>query len=760
MAIRSTNLNDYLKRTTNVVAASSNYTCVFWWRFTGSLTATDYRTPFITLDDPAIYTDGVAIYNYEGGGTTGLRVEAFPPVNNTALSIPTVNLWYPLTYTRNGNTHSFYLAGILIGTSTLNVSAETFAWLSILSDTFDTGTEAMEICRFREWNTALSLVQINAEINSPTAVHLTNLVTDTPLTSDLLDVSGNGNNWTAVGSPGFVADPAFPTNISLATATDIGSLPASLSQTVSLDSYVFTTWYKYQSNPANTLISIFPSGGFTSGSHYLPSASTYDSLGNLLYDGGTLSVVNQPIYSPGSVYYIKVFPSIVNIVPANLVLVVQLASNNAAPSGSILIIGDSVDNQNNNGPAAVLDSSNNNSILNYLPNFPSVSENGTTLPDGTMAVGTDDGVVDDNVLILDSSFNILHTVNLSGSLCKYISSDNVSLFYVLYEVGGHFKVQSLTTGGVLGGTIYDLGTTTIRGIAPSPDNTILYYQLFNNTTIKRWDLVNNIAMSNLTTGVGHAVCFDLLCNTDGSIIICDPIANTITQYNAAGSVLNTYTPVADLLSGIRMCLGINYTTILCWNIDASSPVNGTLLEVRISDGAVLVNKSYVTFQAGLSNESTTLTPVMFGPSNSCPIMVLRSAAPSGTIVVGKASNPLATGVVFTVNGPSGSFTIMTDTSPGEVITVAPGTYSIVEVADATYQPEYFVSNDPVNNDNLNIVVADGELVDVVIVNSLKTKFGGLYQLVNRTNDQLINQDGSLLLVKINWFYDLFIGRDK
>ena len=75
--------------------------------------------------------------------------------------------------------------------------------------------------------------------------------------------------------------------------------------------------------------------------------------------------------------------------------------------------------------------------------------------------------------------------------------------------------------------------------------------------------------------------------------------------------------------------------------------------------------------------AVSATPVRFGPAQSCPIWVARTALTftNSTIVVGKASNPLASGVTFMVNGPSGTFSIMTDTSPGQIINVAPGTYS-------------------------------------------------------------------------------------
>ena len=78
-----------------------------------------------------------------------------------------------------------------------------------------------------------------------------------------------------------------------------------------------------------------------------------------------------------------------------------------------------------------------------------------------------------------------------------------------------------------------------------------------------------------------------------------------------------------------------------------------------------------------------------------------------------------------------------------------------------YNPTYFVSNDPVNNNNTAIVVGTSELVDVVVLNTLSQPFGGLYTLVpGKTNDTLRNQDNSTVNKMINWFYELFTDRDK
>lgn len=66
----------------------------------------------------------------------------------------------------------------------------------------------------RLWQAALTRTEIRAERDAAVAVRTANLYLDTPLSvfTDLTDVSGNGNNWTAIGtiSTGTMAAPVQP----------------------------------------------------------------------------------------------------------------------------------------------------------------------------------------------------------------------------------------------------------------------------------------------------------------------------------------------------------------------------------------------------------------------------------------------------------------------------------------------------------------------------------------------------------------------
>jgi len=211
MSLRTVTAGDAVKRLTNVVAASSNYTCCFWWRYTG---AEANRQQFLTIDDPLIYADLASLNAfitppYQTAGYVGL---AAAYTNLTPFTDIVQNRFYHLAYRRAASTQQYYINGRLIGSATVNLITATFGEIWLGDDSYGNAAEA-EFQYFREWDTGLTANEINLERLSAIVVKTANLVTDTPLVSDLLDISGNGNHWTAVGSPIFVDTFQMPTRL-------------------------------------------------------------------------------------------------------------------------------------------------------------------------------------------------------------------------------------------------------------------------------------------------------------------------------------------------------------------------------------------------------------------------------------------------------------------------------------------------------------------------------------------------------------------
>lgn len=746
MSVHCPTSSDYLRRTSNVVQPSSNYTCIYWQKSNAISANPNYQVGFLSIDDPATY-------NYFAGffinnPTTKLEIgngSSFPDITTT---VPTVGTYYPIAYTRSGNVHSLYVAGVLIGTTTLNISAGIFGFQYLGNDTSSDGN--IDFYNFREWNIALSLAQINVEINSPSAVvHSSGLVTFTPLTSDLLDISGNSNNWTAIGSPTFVANPTFPSNLTSATAVTIASLPYSVTQNVNpTTTYAFSVWYKYVA-VANNILGFLGLGDL---SVYEPTTWIFspDAITSYL----NINNQNAPIQVPvilGNTYYFEIIPNSGSPNPASLTVSLENAPASGISIGSLLI------NDDTGGFPAAIISGIDGSVINFINPFVAgeradIFNNGISIfEDGTNS----------NTALYNTS--LVRTGTVAFNSASAIRINKTSQLAYLGNAGGgatHATVVTCTSAGVLGGTTFDLGSAGLVAVCTSPDDKTLYFGRGTSSAVHRWDLVNNVALTDLVATIASTALADLLGLDDGSILVLYfPLtAAYVKQYDSSGSLIRTFTLPVNISTSPKLAYAVDHPNSF-WAWTHNSNGTSTFTNFKVSDGSTLNTLTTPEFEDGQSQVTpVSLTPARFGISQSCPFIVLLNSG--STIVVGKASNPLASGVTFTINGPSGSFPIVTDTS-GQVISVTPGTYSITEVSNTGYQPSYFVSNDPVLNRNTAIVVGSGALVDVVILNTLSQKYGGLYTLVpGKQQDTLRNQDGSTVLKIINWFYELFTDRDK
>src|SRR5262249_49603713 len=145
------------------------------------------------------------------------------------------------------------------------------------------------------------------------------------------------------------------------------------------------------------------------------------------------------------------------------------------------------------------------------------------------------------------------------------------------------------------GTSWTIGTTSHRCIAPSLDNTILYYATAGpNTAIKRWDLVNDVALSDLVAGqgAGFVIGPDLIVLADGSLIAfytkTSPHDGKAIQFSAAGATLNTYTGFGTATID-HICSAIDDpNSFWLWLHNTSSTAfRSTFLNIKVSDGSYL-----------------------------------------------------------------------------------------------------------------------------------------------------------------------------
>lgn len=189
-----------LERTTNLPNLNSTYTIMGWFfisvdqndegtlLFTGS-SSTNYDSCYLTSDGTTLT---VECANAGSGSATGTNL--------------TVNRWYHIAMVRNSATSlQIYLNGVSNATATFNVTTGRAANDVLnIGNSIDFTNDNFNGCvrSFKQFSTNLGASDIVAEMVSDRAVRATNLVAWTPLKyhTDLTDYSGNGNNWTEVGT--------------------------------------------------------------------------------------------------------------------------------------------------------------------------------------------------------------------------------------------------------------------------------------------------------------------------------------------------------------------------------------------------------------------------------------------------------------------------------------------------------------------------------------------------------------------------------
>jgi hypothetical protein len=173
---------------------------------------------------------------------------------------------------------------------------------------------------------------------------------------------------------------------------------------------------------------------------------------------------------------------------------------------------------------------------------------------GEIALGNDE-VHDNAVKVFDHDLNLITTVTLPAShVIGGIRSDRSGTFYYLYRsnITSHYFIGTVSRAGVVGGTTFDLGTNVdTKHFSIKRDGTIAYYSKTPGGIIARWDLVNNVALSDLAPAVagytpqGFA---DGFVWSDDTIFVgyykfSAPVTDApqVIRYNPNGTIHTTYT---------------------------------------------------------------------------------------------------------------------------------------------------------------------------------------------------------------------------
>jgi len=425
-----------------------------------------------------------------------------------------------------------------------------------------------------------------------------------------------------------------PPNNTAATAIDLGSLPASI--TVDASSYTASDqlWYRH-----TALM-----GEFELGFSYWASTITANMVTAGVYTGALPSpplllsidtnwgALQFPV-KVGQIYYLRLSVSTAwPTTPLTLSLIV--APNLATPVGAIAIPDDTA------GFPLVIHSPADGSVLQFRQPFPA-GETAAMLPDGRALF------IDHErrkVALYDATLTrVMELAWTYSGADPPLSTNGVDRFYVGSKgIGGgpNARFTTFDAEGQPGPTIWTLPTVGLYTLVPAPDETFVYLRGQGSAPhpLQRWDLINNVALPDVTltppsgytlSGLGA----DLLVLPDGTLLVSWSNATThdavMQRLSASGTVLTTY-PVWTNTDFDHLCLDVDTTSFWAW-LHLRAPQDGLsrFERRRINDGALLTSVVAAQFEEGATEQEPFWSPgnYRFGHSFSCPFVILPYALP-------------------------------------------------------------------------------------------------------------------------------------
>lgn len=422
-----------------------------------------------------------------------------------------------------------------------------------------------------------------------------------------------------------------PTNRTPETAIAFSSLPYSVTLTDVMMSTTDRLWWKF--TPLSPVYGVVNLTTSVAG-NALDTQVYVGTLGALTWyfsmDGIEVPI-DVPVVAAHSSYYFQVSGVSPTATAVTLTFQVVSIPVTAAPLGSIAINDDT-----NQFPLCVL-SSTTGDVLQSFP-FPA-GETAAVLPQGTSLWHDVSGsrfMLYDPLFCFQRSVQVLPLLDLPG-LPAPIGTDNNTLFYVGCNDPGiasaYVKTVSRTGSE---GTTWRLPDPYIGALAPSRDNTVLYYLAVSwgasaSVPVKRFNLGTSTALSDLCAAVSGEMTLDnILVLGDGSVVVPyrldDLSAWTVRRYSATGTLLNSYTDATFDINKIAHAVADDEYWV--WGFET---VDGKTISrfQRIDAGtATLVSECSGNVQDFGKWQSPPVASPLQAHSESCPFIVTRVALPT------------------------------------------------------------------------------------------------------------------------------------
>lgn len=418
-----------------------------------------------------------------------------------------------------------------------------------------------------------------------------------------------------------------PTNTSAATATDLGSLPASATQDVHDSGTTYTVWYKVTVPSGVTMLGAFGFGDLTT---YRPTISVFEGPPEAPESLLGIAAQNRPVQFPvtaAETYYLRFATNSGNPTPASLSVSVIAGPADAAQAGFLLVPDDT-----DGFPAAIVDPST-GEVAGFVHPFPA-GEWGDTLDDGTILV---EDKAAGRIKRYDDAFALQTTLEPFPSVLIQEHVIRISPALQTFYVGGGTtgitgaKITVVDGDGVQSGTTWTLPAAGLTALAPNNDGSIVYVagQTSSvNTPIKRWQTGSSTMGTDLIGGQGaNTEVFDLLVLGDDTIIAgwlnTSTGEVTVKHLSAAGTLLGTFTGSSVTYTPPKLAYDhlSDTTHFYLWTHTSDT---STHARIAVATMTAASSSSTPEYEGGAYQGSATATPTArFGISFSCPFLVLR-----------------------------------------------------------------------------------------------------------------------------------------
>lgn len=479
-----------------------------------------------------------------------------------------------------------------------------------------------------------------------------------------------------------------PLNTSATVAIELGPLPRNINQDLNGIGPPHEVWYKYTAKPKEFLVSV---QAISTGNAwflfqvYTGPASAPVAYGNVMSTSSFGAFFSSRIQvTPGVTYYFKVYDSFnLGTLTANLDFRTRGVTGTGLP-GALLATSDlRVSNAFGtfDQPGTVIDPVT-GAVLRYMPLV--AGEHGDVLPDGTIALTNNyQSSGPDMRLFLYSPLGTPIT-SVSIPLNAFtdrnatpVRTNGKDLFYVttLDPTTAKTVIRAIDAGGVIRRTWNTTTNNTWVGMAPSRDETILYYSL-GGTGINRYDLVNNVDLGAWVTISGYTGNGrnDIIVLADETVLVSyisapHVVTNQIVRhYRPDGTVIRDYATGMPNSGGNpspspRIAIGPDDPdSFWVWSsYDGSLPLSNDpisrFLRYSTITGALLTTIDLPDMGVGDYSAQGVNAPFFGTIGQSCPLLVLRqptSTQPIPTPLSGLAGTVCGVDAIISNGGKGAS----------------------------------------------------------------------------------------------------------